>query len=617
MRPSIKTGALAGAATIDTKDWPASYIDALLTGETIAIEHTDNPVTEYTVQADYNSDSNGEILLLSISPALAYDVVAGDPIRVPLRRKMTSAMRTAISAENSTMVHFMEFQFSGGSQLLHTGWHTISMMNPDLGTPLVKGASQTGTQLITDGWIKNAKVLRHADKFTISGVEYTCDVANAEVSVEDCQSGWVEFNKTKDDVVLTHDASVKQEGSHSVKMVVETSCKKRKLVGYKDFSSAQDISKYEGVKFWCRSNVSLQAGDFKVVFSTKKVCKNSIEYIPFPAMDADIWYEVDAEFYDHEVLTSINSVGVILFGSLTAQTTIYVDDIRVYTKWVQTDGNGEATIRLSSSLSPSPADDTPLLRTWVGWGGHLGFEQIDETSDLKGNRMTAILSGVDQSILQILLSQHYVGRYAKIYRAHFSGGAMVSDPLLLYWGYMNGGFKVKERRGEDIEDDTKTVEIFAELQDKISTLNVTRGIQTNPESLNRIFPDDGGFDGMAELVEKIVPWGKIEKPDGKGCVLATACFRFKGLTEDCEELRILKKFRDEYLAKTPEGKKLIEDYYRITYRLVSEIEECRTDLYEKIYKDIQEAVQHIRKREYHRAVKKYYDIINPLKEEFI
>jgi len=71
------------------------------------------------------------------------------------------------------------------------------------------------------------------------------------------------------------------------------------------------------------------------------------------------------------------------------------------------------------------------------------------------------------------------------------------------------------------------------------------------------------------------------------------------------------------LAKTLDGRKLIAGYYKIVNRLVKEIEmEERFDLYEKIYKDIREAVAFIEKGDKENAIKKYYDIINPLKEEF-
>lgn len=616
-RPSIKTTALAGASAISTKGWPASYADALLSGETIAIEHTDNATVEYTISSNYTSNSSGEISI-TISPALTYDAIADDPIQVPNRRKLSTAMRTAIAAESSTIAHFMEFQFSGGSVLLNTSAQNIPMMNPDLGTPLVNGASQTGTSLVTDGWIPSAKVFRDGDVFTVNDVSYTCDVASDTVGVDNCESGWQLFNRTRESITLSHVSSPAVSGN-SVKMVVQTGVRKKRLIGYRDLDSAQDISAYECVQFSVRSNVATNAGDFMLVFSTKKICKNSIEYFPFPALVADTWTTVDTEFYNPEVLTSINSVGVMVFGNLAATTTIYVDRIRVYTKWIKTNASGQATIKVTPTISPSPANDTPLLRTWTGFGGNLYFEQVDETSDLKANRTTIVLSGVDQSIISILLSQHYVGRYAKTYRAHFNGGQVISEPLFLYWGYMNGGFQVKETRGEDVEDAEKTVEITADIQDEISVLDVARGIQTNPSSLQSYFPDDGGFDGIADLVEATVVWGKFDAPSGGGmCVLATACFKYKGLRDDCRELQVLRKFRDEILSKTPEGQELIAGYYKVVNRIVMEIgEDERYDLYESIYKDIQEAVAFIEAGDKENAVQKYYDIINPLKEEFI
>jgi len=616
-RPSIKTAVAAGNTVIDTVDWPVSYTDALLSGETIAIEHTDNTTVEYTIASNYSSDTNGEILSITVSPALTYDAIAGDPVQTPNRRKLSSAMRTAIAAENSTIAHFMEFQFSGGSVLLNTSIHNMKMMNPDLGTPAVNGGSQTGSSLVTDGWTPSAKAFRHGDTFFVSGVEYTCDIASTTVGVDNCESGWQEFNRTKTEVVLSHVSSPAVSGN-SVKMVVSTSVKKNRLIGYRDLDTAQDISPYESVQFSVRSSVALNSGDFMLVFSTKKVCKNSIEYIPFPDLEADTWTTVDTEFYNPDVLTNIKSVGVMVMSNLTENTTIFVDRIRVYTKLVDSDASGNATIPVTPAISPSPANDTLLLRTWTGFGGNLYFEQVDETSDLKANGTTVVLSGVDQSIIQIILAQHYVGREAKLYRAHFDGGNIISEPLFLFWGYMNGGFKVKETKGEDVEDTDKSVEISADIQDEISVLDIARGIQTNPSSLQSIFPDDGGFDSIADLAEAAISWGKFDKPSGGGmCVLATACLRHKGLPDDCEELKILRDFRDTHLAKTAEGKKIIEEYYSIVNMLVREIEECRTDMYEKIYEDIRQAVTYIKAGDFTKATQKYYDIINPLKEEFI
>jgi len=623
-RAYIKDAALIGATTIALKKLPISYTDILLSGDTIGIEHEEATV-EYIVSGNYTSDSSGEIASVTLTTGLTYAITsthidADVPVQVPGRRELTSDVRTAVSAESAICVHFMEYQFSGGTQLLNTSTHNLPMMNPELGSPKVDGASQTGTTLNTKDWIASTKVLRHGDKFTVDSVEYTIDTTSAKVTVEDGKDSalWKEFNKTKNSVTITN-SSFYKETNKSIEFVVETSCEKSKLIGYRNFTSAQDYSKYEKVRFWVRTNVDIKAGDFKLVFSTKSTCKNIIEYIPIPEMSANSSTVVDMEFYDETVMTSIDSIGIVLFRTLPAQTTIWIDNIQVYSSWLKTDSSGNAAIELTSPLSPSPADNTLLKRTWIGFGGALNFEQIEESTDLKANRVTQVLSGVDQSFISIILAQNYIGRYAKIFRAHFdSNYKIMSDPIILFWGYMNGGFEISEQRGEE-GDSPKTVEIRMELQDRISSLDRVKGIQTNPESLNQYFPDDGFFDLVAEHVNKTVVWGKYDKPDSGGmCVLATACLKHKGLRDDCRELQILRKFRDEVLAKTPEGQRLIAGYYKIVNQLVKEIEtEERFDLYKKIYKDIQEAVAFIEKRDTENAIKKYYDIINPLKEEFV
>lgn len=63
----------------------------------------------------------------------------------------------------SNQLGINEWRKSQSVQTRTTGTFTAS-------TPLVNGASQTGTSLITDGWASGASSLRVGDKFTIGGV---------------------------------------------------------------------------------------------------------------------------------------------------------------------------------------------------------------------------------------------------------------------------------------------------------------------------------------------------------------------------------------------------------------------------------------------------------------
>ena len=58
----------------------------------------------------------------------------------------------------------------------------------------------------------------------------------------------------------------------------------------------------------------------------------------------------------------------------------------------------------------------------------------------------------------------------------------------------------------------------------------------------------------------------------KLCYVTTAVCRNLNKGEDCEELRLIKGFRDGYLSSTEEGRALIEEYYDIAPTLVKRID---------------------------------------------
>lgn len=60
--------------------------------------------------------------------------------------------------------------------------------------------------------------------------------------------------------------------------------------------------------------------------------------------------------------------------------------------------------------------------------------------------------------------------------------------------------------------------------------------------------------------------------DGNFCFLTTAACRARGLPDDCAVLTAYRRFRDEVLLPTKEGKNLVEEYYRIAPDIVRAIE---------------------------------------------
>ena len=54
----------------------------------------------------------------------------------------------------------------------------------------------------------------------------------------------------------------------------------------------------------------------------------------------------------------------------------------------------------------------------------------------------------------------------------------------------------------------------------------------------------------------------------KGCYLTTACIEAMQLPDDCYELQTLRKFRDDFVAQMPDGRKMIEEYYETAPEIV-------------------------------------------------
>jgi len=71
----------------------------------------------------------------------------------------------------------------------------------------------------------------------------------------------------------------------------------------------------------------------------------------------------------------------------------------------------------------------------------------------------------------------------------------------------------------------------------------------------------------AREAEGITEWNGS---DG-GCFITTAVCRGHNLPDDCEELQVLRRFRDEHMQESAEGRALVQEYYDIAPKLVSKI----------------------------------------------
>lgn len=95
------------------------------------------------------------------------------------------------------------------------------------------------------------------------------------------------------------------------------------------------------------------------------------------------------------------------------------------------------------------------------------------------------------------------------------------------------------------------------------------------------------------------------------CFLTTACCEHKGLPDDCEELTALRKFRDEHLMLTEEGKALVEEYYNIAPEIVDKImkNERKDEILEAMYMEICKIVEMLKNNENDMAMRAYRGMV--------
>jgi hypothetical protein len=125
---------------------------------------------------------------------------------------------------------------------------------------------------------------------------------------------------------------------------------------------------------------------------------------------------------------------------------------------------------------------------------------------------------------------------------------------------------------------------------------------TMPNRVRSIEKD--AFDGC--------PW----QPPKKGCFITTAVCGSFGKGDDCRELTAFRAFRDNWLAKQPDGQSLITEYYRIAPGIVAAIDKSgnRNAVYRGIWDTyLTDCMRLIENREFAVCKQRYIAMIESLK----
>lgn len=145
--------------------------------------------------------------------------------------------------------------------------------------------------------------------------------------------------------------------------------------------------------------------------------------------------------------------------------------------------------------------------TWTGIGGLVSVTRVNETGDLSGWGADIELSGVDQTVIALLLGAQYIGRSITVWDSRWDivAGTVIVDPSVKFGGYMNGSWTIDEQRSGDGRSGG-SVKISTRCSDRLAGLEQRRGIQPNASAHQVYFPGDLFFQMIGQVAWTPIIW---------------------------------------------------------------------------------------------------------------
>lgn len=142
---------------------------------------------------------------------------------------------------------------------------------------------------------------------------------------------------------------------------------------------------------------------------------------------------------------------------------------------------------------------------YLAVGTFMGFSDIEESAELIVSSMTLSLSGIDQSMISLVLSEKYINREVKVYTGFLDANTnvLIADPVLIFDGRID-----TPTISENPDGGTSTVSISATN----AWVDFTRrtGRHANNEEQQVLFPGDKGFEFAAQNISELV-WGEANQ----------------------------------------------------------------------------------------------------------
>lgn len=137
---------------------------------------------------------------------------------------------------------------------------------------------------------------------------------------------------------------------------------------------------------------------------------------------------------------------------------------------------------------------------WLGFGEMLSVSGLEQSRGMSAPQVTFTLSGVDENLLAVAVNGavEATGRPVSVYLQFLSSaGVALDDPIAVWVGTMDTPTFKAGVKNQQISLSAET--LF------VDRVRAPHGFQTSTDQRAR-WPDDTGFDFVASLVWKTVPW---------------------------------------------------------------------------------------------------------------
>ena len=143
--------------------------------------------------------------------------------------------------------------------------------------------------------------------------------------------------------------------------------------------------------------------------------------------------------------------------------------------------------------------------TFNGAGDLAQISAVEESADIASSGITFTLSGLNSSLISLVLSENYQGRNATLYLGMISSGSVVANPYILFRGFMDT---------MNINDSGETAIIEVKAENRLVALQKAKIRRYTNEDQKLIDSTDKGFSFINDLQDKTITWGTGKADQG-------------------------------------------------------------------------------------------------------